>query len=228
MARDGGRMKGFYAGLGVVCAAGVAWLGYSAFHKTGPALGQNAPPPVAAADGFTGFTLGSDSAPIEITEYSDFECPWCAAFAAVQMPVVREQLITTGKVRWRYREFPLSVHKYSRLAALAGECAGEQGKFWDMHDRLFTDHDWAEGNTDPTEVFHGFAKDLGLDLTKYDACIASQHYAGRIEASYEEGEARGVQGTPSFFVNGRKYEGRATSDAIKALVDSLIAAQHPH
>jgi protein-disulfide isomerase len=219
-------MKGFYAALGVVCVAGAAWLAYGALHKSEPALGPNAPVPVAVADGFRGFTLGSDSAPVEVTEYSDFECPWCAAFAAVQMPVVREQLIATGKVRWRYREFPLNVHKYSRLAALAGECAGEQGKFWEMHDRMFGDHQWADANSDPTDVFRGFAKDLSLDLAKYDQCIASQKYAGRIEASYEEGEARGVQGTPTFFVDGRKYQGRATSDALKALVDSLIAARH--
>ena len=220
-------MRGFYAALVVVCAVGAAWLAYGARHKTGSGLGANAPVPVAAADGFKGFTLGSDSAPIEITEYSDFECPWCAAFAAVQMPVVKEQLITTGKVRWRYREFPLSVHKYSRLAALAGECAGEQGKFWDMHDHLFDQHQWADADADPTAVFHGFAKDMGLDLAKYDACVSSQRYAGRVEASYEEGEARGVQGTPTFFIDGRKYAGRATSDALRALVDSLLAA-HAH
>jgi len=221
-------MKGFYVALGVVCAGGVAWLAYSALHRPEQGLGPNAPVPVAVADGFKGFTLGSDSAPVEITEYSDFECPWCAAFAAVQMPEVREQLIATGKVRWRYREFPLTVHKYSRLAALAGECAGEQGKFWEMHDLVFGEHQWADANTDPTGVFHGFAQQLGLDLTKYDACVSTQKYAGRIETSYEEGEARGVQGTPTFFVDGRKYQGRATSDAMKALVDSVIAARHAH
>lgn len=221
-------MKRFYAALGVVAAAGAAWLLYGAVHKPGATLGPNAPTPVAVADGFKGFTLGSDSAPVEVTEYSDFECPWCAAFAAVQMPVIREQLIAPGKVRWRYREFPLSSHKYSRLAALAGQCAGEQGKFWEMHDRLFGEHHWADSDKDPTEVFQGFVKDLGLDQAKYDACIATQRYAGRIQASYEEGEARGVQGTPSFFVEDRKFQGRATSDAFKALVDSLIAARRAH
>ena len=223
-------MKGFYMGLAVVAVAGGGWLWYSARHASGDrapgALGPAAPvPAVPAADAFRGFTLGSDSAAIEVTEYSDFECPYCALFATVQMPVVRQQLIATGKVRWRYREFPLSMHKYSRLAALAGQCAGEQGKFWEMHDQLFNHHEWAQTGKDPAGRFHDFAKDIGLDLAKYDACLQSQRYTGRIEASYEEGEARGVQSTPTFFVDGRRYQGNATSDAFKALVDSLLPAR---
>ncbi len=218
-------MKGFYVLLAAVALGGGGWLVYSVRHGSeGPPHLGGSGPAVPATDNFRGFTLGSDSAPIEITEYSDFECPWCAAFAAVQMPVVRQQLIAAGKARWRFREFPLSSHKYSRLAALAAQCAGEQGKFWEMHDQLFTHHDWAQTGKDPSGVFHGFAKDIGLDPDKYDACVQSQRYAGRIEASYQEGEARDVQATPTFFVDGRKFRGNPTSDAFKALVDSLITA----
>ena len=219
-------MRGVYVVLGVVALAGGGWLVYSASHRSGDAPRATHPVPViAASDAFHGFTLGSDSAPVEITEYSDFECPWCAAFATVQMPVVKEQLIVTRKVHWRYRDFPLSVHRHSRLAALAAQCAGEQGKFWEMHDQLFTHHDWAQTDKDPQSVFRGFAKTIGLDTDKYDACVEGQRYAGRIEASYQEGEARDVQGTPTFFVDGRKFKGSPTSDALKALVDSLIAAR---
>ncbi len=219
-------MKGFYVLLAAVALAGGGWLVYSARRGSegAPRLAGSAPA-VPVTDNFRGFTLGSDSAPIEITEYSDFECPWCASFAAVQMPVVRQQLIATGKVRWRFREFPLSSHKYSRLAALAAQCAGEQGKFWEMHDQIFTHHEWAQTGKDPSGVFHGSAKDIGLDLAKYDACVESQRYAGRVEASYQEGEARDVQATPTFFIDGRKFQGNPTSDAFKALVDSLIAAR---
>ncbi len=219
-------MKGFYVLLAAVALAGGGWLVYSARRGSegAPRLAGPAPA-VPVTDNFRGFTLGSDSAPIEITEYSDFECPWCASFAAVQMPVVRQQLIATGKVRWRFREFPLSSHKYSRLAALAAQCAGEQGKFWEMHDQIFTHHEWAQTGKDPSGVFHGSAKDIGLDLAKYDACVESQRYAGRVEASYQEGEARDVQATPTFFIDGRKFQGNPTSDAFKALVDSLIAAR---
>ena len=220
MAEGSGGMKGFYALLAAVAVigAGVLWYGSRARPAPPPAA---TPSVAAAADGFTGYTLGSDRAPVEITEYSDFECPFCASFATVQMPVIRAQLIAPGKVRWRYRDFPLPSHRYSRLAALAAQCAGEQGKFWEMHDQLFAHHQWAQTGKDPRGLFRDFARAAGLDLERYDACVDSQRYAGRIQASVAEGEARGVNGTPSFFVNGRRYDGRPTSDDFQRLVDSL-------
>ncbi len=214
-------MKRFYLLLGAVAVLGAAFLFYAARTKPAEVPAQLAPVSLAAADGFRGFTLGSDSAPVEVTEYSDFECPFCADFAAVQMPVVREQLIATGKVRWRYRDFPLPSHAYSRYAALAAQCAGEQGKFWEMHDQLFFKHQWAQAGKNPAGLFRGFARTAGLDVDKYNACVDGQRYAARIQASQQEGEALGVNGTPTFFVNGRRYQGRATSDAFKAFVDSL-------
>jgi len=212
-------MNRFYLLLVAVAliGGGVLWFG----SRRQPAPPATAPIPIAAADGFHGFTLGSDSAKVEVTEYSDFECPFCASFATVQMPVIRQQLITTGKVRWRYRDFPLPVHQYSRYAALAAQCAGEQGKFWEMHDQLFSNHQWAQTGKNPASLFRDFARTIGLDVDKYDACVDGQRYAGRIQASVQEGEALGVRGTPSFFVGGQLYQGRATSDDFKALFDSL-------
>ena len=212
-------MNRFYLLLVAVAliGGGVLWFG-SRRQAAPPAT---APIPIAAADGFHGFTLGSDSAKVEVTEYSDFECPFCASFATVQMPVIRQQLITTGKVRWRYRDFPLPVHQYSRYAALAAQCAGEQGKFWEMHDQLFSNHQWAQTGKNPASLFRDFARTIGLDVDKYDACVDGQRYAGRIQASVQEGEALGVRGTPSFFVGGQMFQGRATSDDFKALFDSL-------
>ena len=215
-------MRRYYLLLVAVAVVGGGLLAYAARRK--PAVGSLAaggPTPVAATDGFRGFTLGIDSARVEVTEYSDFECPFCARFASVQMPAIREQLIATGKVRWRYRDFPLPTHQYSRYASLAAQCGGEQGKFWEMHDQLFFNHSWAQTGKNPRGLFRDFARTVGLDLDKYDACMDGQRYAGRIEASRQEGEALGIPGTPTFFVNGRRYEGDATSDAFKALVDSL-------
>ena len=218
-------MKGFYVVLVAVAIGGAAWLVYAGRHKpeerrvpTNPA-----PTPVPAAGAFRGYTLGSDSAPVHITEYSDFECPFCASFVTVQMPEVRAQLINTGKVHWRFRDFPLSNHKYSHLAALAAQCAGEQGKFWEMHDQLFYNHQWAQRGKDPSGLFRGFAKTIGLDGDRYDACMDSQRYASRLEESRQEGEAVGVDHTPSLYVDGRVFKGQPTSDGLKALVDSLIA-----
>jgi protein-disulfide isomerase len=213
------RVKRFYLLLVAVAVVGVAVLWYGS--RSTPGAVSSTPRPMPAQDGFKGYTLGSATAPVEVTEYSDFECPFCAAFAAVQMPVIREQLISTGKLRWRFRDFPLPSHQYSRYAALAAQCAGEQGKFWEMHDQLFDNHQWAQTGRNPSGLFRQFAGAIGLSLDKYDACMDGQRYAGRVEASLEEGAALGVNGTPSFFVNGKPFTSHNASDDFKSLVDSL-------
>jgi len=218
-------MKAFYVLLGVVVVAGAGWLVWAS--RTTPAAAPAASGPVpVATDGFTGYTLGSAAAPVEVVEYADFQCPHCGEFAVLQLPTIREQLIATGKVRWRLRDFPLSF-PWSRLSALAAQCAGEQGKFWPMADTLFfTQGSWGRQARDPSGSFRDLARGIGLDRDKFDACLASRRYAGRIEASRQEGEARGVTGTPTFFVNGRlKTDNNASSDRFKQIVDSVIAAK---
>lgn len=212
-------MNRFYMLLGAVVLAGGAALWFASREKPAAGLTWTGPAPVASNDGFAGYTMGSDSAPVEVVEYLDFECPACARFAVLQLPTIREQLIATGRVRWRTRDFPLQSHRYSRFSSHAAQCAGEQGKFLEMHDQLFFNHSWAQTGKNPTRLFRGFAQAAGLDVTAYDACMASERYAGRIEASRLEGEARGVGGTPTFFVNGRPVPGIPNSDEVKALVE---------
>ncbi len=218
MAGDGRSMKRFWIILAVVAGAGALAL-WSASRGGGTSVAANtsAPP---ASDGFEGFVLGSPDAPIEVVEYSDFECPYCARFAVVQMPTIRTQLIETGRVRWRFRDFPLPAHAYARYAAHAAQCAGEQGRFWEMHDQLFFHHAWAQTNRDPARLFRDYAGTIGLDTDAYNACMDSGRYAGRIEASRREGEQLGVRGTPTFFVGGRLLTGQS-SDDFKRVADSL-------
>jgi protein-disulfide isomerase len=217
-------MKRFYLMLGALALASGGMVVY--LLKANPSAPRAATeaPATVIDDGFRGYTFGSDAAPVEVTEYSDFECPFCASFATVQMPTIKEQLIATGKVRWRYRDYPLPMHPYARLAAHTAQCAGEQGKFWEMHDQLFYNHSWAQTGRDPSRLFRDFARAAGIDLGRYDACMESGRYASRIEFSRKEGEQRLVDGTPTFYINGVKYVGRSTSDAFKAAVDSAAAA----
>ena len=219
-------MKRFYALLGLVAvvAAVLIWKGSRPDTTTAVAASDGPPVTVTAADSaFRGFTLGSDSAPVEVVEYADFQCPHCAEFVIVQFPTIRDQLINSGRVRWRFRDFPLGF-AWSRLSAMAAQCAGEQGKFWEMADALYQrQSDWGRNPKNPSGLFRDLARATGVDVGKYDACMDGQRYAGRIEASRQEGIARNVTGTPTFFVNGRlrEFPRGPTSDAFQALVDSL-------
>jgi len=223
-------MNRFYAMVAVLAVV----LGVSVFALlragggTAPAAAAG-PPPTVVDDSFRGYSLGQGRAPVEIVEYLDFECPVCASFATIQMPTIKEQLINTGKVRWRYRDFPLAIHKYSRFAAHAAQCAGAQGRFFEMHDQLFNHHQWAQTGKDPSDLFRSFAQAAGVDLKAYDACMQAGRYAQRIEFSRQEGEQVLVDGTPTFYANGKKLFTNLrllpSSDDFKAVADSIIA--HP-
>lgn len=223
-------MKRFYLLLGLVAAVAAVLIWYASKPATSDTLAAGDAPAVtitAADSAFRGYTLGSDSAPVEVVEYADFQCPHCAEFAIVQFPTIRDQLINSGRLRWRFRDFPLGF-AWSRPSALAAQCAGEQGKFWEMAEALYQRQaDWGRGSKNPRGQFRDMAQAAGVDLAKYDACVDGQRYAGRLEASRQEGIARGVTGTPTFFVNGRLHDFRrgATSDAFQALVDSLTKAR---
>lgn len=222
-------MNRFYVVV-VVVAVVLAGAVFALLRTGGGAPAAAAgPPPTVVDDGFRGYSLGSGDASVEMTEYLDFECPVCASFATIQMPTIKEQLINTGRVRWRYRDFPLPIHKYSRFAAHAAQCAGAQGKFHEMHDQLFYHHQWAQTGKDPSRRFRDLAKAAGVDLTAYDKCMQEGRYAARIEFSRQEGDQLLVDGTPTFFANGKKLTFRRlpNSDDFKAIVDSIIAHSPP-
>ena len=223
MAAAPGGVNRFYLILGVVALAGVALLAWLASGSGGVSIPANVAVQPSDTAGFGGYVLGSADAPVEVVEYADYECPACQQFEVVQFPAVRRQLIDAGKVRWVYRDFPLEIHRFARLAAHAAACADEQGKFWEMHNRIYEGHsDWsAGGNAAP--AFRDYATEIGLDVDRYDECMESARYAGRIQASVEQGSALGVGSTPSFLIGGRIYPGAISSDMIRRLTDSLAA-----
>jgi len=214
-------MKGFYTALVGVAVIGVGALGWMLSRPRTTSIAANVTVQPADTAGFRGYLLGADSAKVEITEYADFQCPFCQTFSTLQMPTIKERLIDTGRLRWRYRDFPLQQHSFSRVAAHSAACADEQGKYWEQHRRIYEgQQDWAESR-DATPMFRRYAEASGLDLGRYDACMQAAKYAGRIQASYDEGVRVGVSGTPTLLVAGRLYQGRLDSDAIARLVDSL-------
>ncbi|HEU5304733.1 MAG TPA: thioredoxin domain-containing protein [Gemmatimonadales bacterium] len=214
-------MTRFYILFGVVAVVGLAALGYLVTRPSTVSIPANVTVQASDTSGFRGYIKGSPTAPVEITEFADYQCPFCQTFATLQMPTIQERLIDTGRLRWRYRDFPLEQHSFARLAAHSAACADEQGKYWDQHNRIYEgQQDWA-GARDAGSIFRGYARAAGLDLGRYDACMKAGKYAGRIQASYNEGVQLGVSSTPTLLVGDRLYRGRVDSDAITKLVDSL-------
>jgi protein-disulfide isomerase len=158
---------------------------------------------------------GPANAPIELVEFSDFQCPFC--FRA--HPTVKQVLNTYGsKVRFVYRNYPLPNHPNARPAAEAAQCANEQGQFWAYHDRLFADQNKL-GETD----LKASAAALGLDAAKFNACFDSHKYAARVDADTKAGNEAGVNGTPAFFINGRMLSGAQPYDEFKKVIDEELA-----
>ena len=221
MAANQAGMKRFYAVFGAVAVIGLGALAYLTTRPQTVSIPANVTIQPSDTSGFRGYLKGSPDAPVEITEFADYQCPFCQTFATLQMPTIEERLIKTGRLRWRYRDFPLQQHPFSRLAAHSAACADEQGKYWEQHNRIYEGQaDWAAAR-DAGPVFRRYAQADGLDLGRYDACMKAGKYAGRIQASLDEGIQAGVNSTPTLLVGNRLYRGRFDSDAITKLVDSL-------
>lgn len=209
----------FYLLLGVVAVIGVGALVYLATGRGTVSIPVNVVVTDADTAGFRGYLIGSADAPVEITEYADYQCPSCQMFATIQFPDVKARLIETGRLRWRYRDFPLDFPS-SRLAMHAAACADDQGKFLEFHERIYNGfNEWNRGGA--SGVFRGFAEASGMDVAAYDECMNSTRHAGRIQASLNEGARLGVSSTPTFLIGGRLYPGVLTYDRIRAMVDSL-------
>jgi protein-disulfide isomerase len=224
MAATPAGLKRFYLALAVVALVGAGALAWVLAKPSTVSIPANVTVQAADTAGFGGYVLGEASAPLELTEYADYQCPFCQTFATLQMPTIRQRLIETGRIRWRFRDFPLQQHRHARTAAHAAACGDDQGKFWQMHDRIFEGQpEWAP-ERDATDTFKRYAGEIGLDVAKYDECMQTAKFAGRIQASYNEGVRLGVSSTPTLLVGGRLYQGRFDSDAIARLADSLAAA----
>ncbi len=216
----------FFRGLGALAVAGGVVLAYLVLNPKDVSIPANVTVLAADTAGFRGYLVGSPTAPVEVTEYADFQCPACGSFDVLQWDVVKRQLVDSGLVRWRYRDFPLDqVHRHARLAAHSAACASDQGKFWEYKALVYQRQaDWSI-KTSAAGMFRDMGREVGLDGAKFDACMNSKKYAGRIEASLKEGIKLGVPSTPTFLIAGRLYPGAFSSDSLASLVRHLAAKQ---
>ena len=173
---------------------------------------------------------GNSNAPVTIIEFSDFQCPYCGRHFKTTFPDIEKDYIKTGKVRYVFRDFPLEFHQYAPKAAEAADCAGEQGKYWDMHDMLFENQ-----NALMVDKLKQYATEIGLDSDTFNTCIDSGKYAEEIRKDMEDGRRAGVNGTPTFFIgksqdnskeiNGKKIAGALPYHSFKQIIDQLLSGQ---
>jgi protein-disulfide isomerase len=174
---------------------------------------QMTQPRAEVAKGETG-PRGSAKAPIEIVMFSDYQCPFCKRAEESVSKVLKEY---KGKVSLYFRDYPLAFHDRAKPAAEAARCAAEQGKYWEYHDKLFE----KQQLSDEDLVKH--AKDLKLDIAKFEPCVKGQKYKEQIEKDIEAGSDVGVTGTPAFFINGIPLSGAQPFETFKKTIDAELA-----
>lgn len=164
---------------------------------------------------------GSKDATVTLIEYSDFQCPACAAYEPL-IKNLNQDFPDTLKIVFRY--FPLtSIHKNAMISAKAAEAAHRQGKFWEMHDQLFEhQNDWAKSEN-PIDMFQTYAQAIGLDMDKFNADMSDVSIADPVKSDQQLGTDANIPGTPTFFLNGKRLESPKNYESFKKIIEDEIA-----
>ena len=192
------------------------------------ALKPQSPPTVTAAVGISGRpSLGQQNAPVTLVEFSDYQCPFCKRHFSSVYPILKKEYIETGKLRYVFRDFPIvNLHPQAQKAHEAARCAGEQNRYWEMHEMLFEN-----ANRLSVPALKRYATKIALNDDQFNACLESGKYTGEIEREIAEGTQVGVSGTPAFFIgpsaSGDKITGTMVSGAqplarFKQVIEDLL------
>lgn len=181
--------------------------------------------PSSSTKTLTNHVIGKGTAKVTLVEYGDYQCPFCGQY----YPILKQvQAQYNDQIYFQFRNFPLvNAHPNAFAAARAAEAAALQDKFWEMHDALYeTQQQWSsQSNAIP--IFEQLAKQIGLNLTKYQADFASSKVNDLINADAAEGTKLNVTGTPAFFLDGKKIEVSQSVDSFKKVLDAAIAKKAP-
>ena len=173
---------------------------------------------------------GDPNAPITIVEFSDFQCPFCARFHMQTLPLLLEEYIDSGKVNLVYRDFPIqSIHPNALAAAVAAECANEQGEYWEYHDTLFEKQSgWSRLDSNAViSTFSQYATDVGLEQQQFDSCLGSGKYLEEVQGDLSDGRDYDITGTPGFFIGNAeigfvKINGAQPFDSFQRIIDAQL------
>lgn len=169
------------------------------------------------------YYLGDKNAPITVVEYTDYQCPYCQRHFFQTFEKIKNLYIETGLVRYTIKDVPLSFHPAATNASIAAKCAGEQNKYWEMHEKIFAyQSGWAYAD-DVNATLSSYAGDLGLNTNSFNACLTSGKYDKIISADIEEANALGFSGTPSFMINQTPLIGALPLSAFEKVFDSITA-----
>lgn len=171
------------------------------------------------------------SGPVQLVEFGDFQCPACGA----THPVIKQLLQDyNGKITFYFRNFPLTnIHKNALASAQAAEAAGDQGKYWEMYDKLYDGQkDWSElTSSDAAAKYTDYAKDLGLDVNKFSQALSNGQFKTIVDQDAADATALNLQATPTFFINGTQYTGKtdypSLRDAVQAELTKLSPSPSP-
>jgi len=169
--------------------------------------------------------LGNANAKVTIIEFGDYQCPSCRLFWREIEPRLKKEYVDTGKVKLVFRDFPIKeIHPDATAAAMAAQCAADQGKYWEYHDRIFREQD--KGTDDVVRFKAADLKKWGaairLDGAAFNACVDSARYQDEVAKDYADGIAVGIQGTPTFFINGRFVGGAQSFPVFKKIIDEEL------
>ena len=159
---------------------------------------------------------GPEAAPVEIVEFTDYQCPFCGRHFRQTLPQILSEY--DGEIRYVVLNYPIStIHPFAQKASEAAECAHDQGRFWEYHDLLFQNQQSLD-----TDSLKGHAASLGLDAAAFDTCLDSGEKEQQVFQDFQLGQDYGVTGTPTFFVNGRRIRGAQAFTAFKSLIDAAL------
>lgn len=159
---------------------------------------------------------GEINAPVLMVEFSDFECPFSKNFYKETFPLIEKEYISTGKVKFAYRDFTLPFHLLAQPAAIASRCAGKKGKFWEFFNKLSSDPKLSQDAIDMS------AKAVGLNKDELDKCLNDPQLKKEVQKDMDEAVKFGVQGTPAFFINGRLVGGAFPFEEFKKVIDEEL------
>lgn len=203
-----------YIAVGVVAMVAVVGLVIFLNRNSNEVKAPTAPVG-RTAEGF--YYKGNPDAAVKVIAFEDFQCPGCAYFSRNLAPILERDYINTGRVQFIFHELPLTnIHPNAVAAAEAARCAGDQGKFWEMHDQLFNNQSlWAQLSS-PLNTFSGYAGIIGINRTTFEACMQAGTHREAILTAAKDAATLGVQATPSFSVNGQLVDSNRLFTAIDA------------